>query len=108
MEPSTHHFFPLTHTINEVPIERDISCYLMFMYTYNNLLLLTTICWLFTILVWLLVALWLVSLLSIALGLCIALGLRIALGNWLVPCWLIVSLCRLAITLMLLLSILCI
>ena len=94
MEPSTHPFFPLTHTINEVPIGRDISCYLMFMYTYKNVLLLTTICWLFTILVWLLVALWLVSLLSIALG------------NWLVPCWLTVSLCRLAITLILLLSIL--
>jgi hypothetical protein len=74
----------------------------MFMYTYNVLLGLTAICWLFTILVRWLIALGLVSLLSIALELCIV------LVNWLVRRWLAVSLWRLAITLVLLLSILCI
>jgi hypothetical protein len=79
--------------MNELLFGSDISCHLMFMYTYNNMLLgLTAICWLFTILVRLLIALWLVSLLSIVLG------------NWLVPRWLTASLWRLAITLVLLLS----
>ena len=87
------------HTINELLFGSDISCHLMFMYTYNVLLGLTAICRLFTILVKLLIAFWLVSLLSIALGFCIA------LVNWLVRRWLTVSLWRLAITLVLLLSI---